>query len=67
MLESLRNEWLFASDLASRRLIAAQMQEQVFIDVPFIPLGQMLPSMVYRRSLIGVLNGYPLFWNVRKV
>jgi peptide/nickel transport system substrate-binding protein len=65
-LESLRNEWLFATDLPERQRIAALMQQQAFIDVPFIPLGQILPPTVYNRSLVGVLQGYPLFWNVRK-
>jgi peptide/nickel transport system substrate-binding protein len=65
-LESLRNEWLFASDVADRQRIAGLMQEQAFVDVPFIPLGQILPPTVYRRSVSGVLTGYALFWNVRK-
>ncbi len=65
-LESLRNEWLFAASLADRRRIAAQIQQQAFIDVPFIPLGQILPTWVYNRSVTGVLKGYALFWNVRK-
>jgi peptide/nickel transport system substrate-binding protein len=65
-LESLRNEWLFATDLTDRQRIAALMQQQAFIDVPFIPLGQILPAWVYNRSITGVLNGYALFWNVRK-
>jgi peptide/nickel transport system substrate-binding protein len=42
------------------------MQEQVFVDVPYIPLGQILPPMVYRRSVTDVLTGYALFWNLRK-
>jgi peptide/nickel transport system substrate-binding protein len=42
------------------------MQEQAFIDVPFIPLGQILPATVYQRSVTGVLTGYAMFWNVRK-
>jgi peptide/nickel transport system substrate-binding protein len=34
--------------------------------VPYIPLGQILPSIVYRRSVTDVLRGYSLFWNLRK-
>jgi peptide/nickel transport system substrate-binding protein len=65
-LEALRDEWLYATGLAERQRIAAQMQEQAFVDVPFIPLGQMLSSTVYRRSVRDVLGGYALFWNLRK-
>jgi peptide/nickel transport system substrate-binding protein len=65
-LESLRNEWLAASDLGDRQRIAARIQEQVFVDVPYIPLGQILPPTVFRRSITDVLTGYPMFWNLRK-
>jgi peptide/nickel transport system substrate-binding protein len=34
--------------------------------VPYIPLGQMLPSTVYRKEVTDVLTGYALFWNLRK-
>jgi peptide/nickel transport system substrate-binding protein len=65
-LESLRDEWLFSDDITDRQRIAALMQEQVFVDVPYIPLGQILPATVYHRSITDVLQGYALFWNVRK-
>ena len=65
-LESLRNDWLFAPDAQERKAIAARMQEQAFIDVPFIPLGQILQPTVFRRNVSGVLSGYALFWNVKK-
>jgi peptide/nickel transport system substrate-binding protein len=65
-LEALRDEWLLAGSLGDRQRIAAQMQEQAFVDVPFIPLGQILPTWVYRRSVTDVLHGYALFWNLRK-
>jgi peptide/nickel transport system substrate-binding protein len=65
-LEALRNEWLFSTDPADRKRIAALIQQQVFVDVPYIPLGQILPPTVYRRSVTDVLPGYALFWNLRK-
>jgi peptide/nickel transport system substrate-binding protein len=65
-LESLRDEWLFATSLADRQRIAASMQEQAFVDVPYIPLGQILAPTVYQRSVTDVLRGYALFWNLRK-
>jgi peptide/nickel transport system substrate-binding protein len=65
-LEALRDEWLFSGDDAERKRIAAAMQEQAFVDVPYAPLGQILAPMVYRRSITDVLTGYALFWNVKK-
>ena len=65
-LEQLRNDWLFATDLADRQRIAAQIQQQAFVDVPYIPLGQILPPTVFQRSVTDVLTGYALFWNLRK-
>ena len=65
-LEALRDEWLVYSDLADLQRIAAQMQERAFVDVPYIPLGQVLQPTVYRRSVTDVLTGYALFWNLQK-
>jgi peptide/nickel transport system substrate-binding protein len=65
-LEVLRDAWLSAGDLADQKRIAEDIQRQVFIDVPYIPLGQILPTWVYRRNITDVLSGYALFWNVRK-
>jgi peptide/nickel transport system substrate-binding protein len=65
-LEGLREDWLFASELPARKQIAEDIQRQVFADVPYIPLGQILPTWVYQRTITDVLSGYALFWNVRK-
>ncbi len=66
-LESLRDDWLAAADLADQKRIAADIQRQAFIDVPYIPLGQILPTWTYQRNVTDVLTGYALFWNVRKI
>ncbi|HEY1933560.1 MAG TPA: ABC transporter substrate-binding protein [Acetobacteraceae bacterium] len=65
-LEELRNQWLAAPDLAAQKRIAAEIQQQAFVDVPYIPLGQILPTWVYQHNITDVLQGYALFWNVRK-
>ena len=43
-LEQLRNAWLAAGDEAERRRIASLMQAQAFVDVPYLPLGAVLPA-----------------------
>ena len=65
MLEDLRAQWFTAPDLAAQKAIAVKMQLQAFQDVPYIPLGQQLPSTAFRKSVTGVLNGLPVFWNIQ--
>ena len=66
-LEALRDAWLSAGDLAAQKQIAEDIQRQAFVDVPYIPLGQILPTWAYQRTITDVLTGYALFWQVRKV
>jgi peptide/nickel transport system substrate-binding protein len=65
-LEELRNAWLEAPDLATRKAICEKIQLQAFIDLPMIPLGQYFQPTAYRTSLTGVLSGFATFWNVRR-
>jgi peptide/nickel transport system substrate-binding protein len=65
-LEELRNVWFETPDPAAQQEIARKMQLQAFSDVPYVPLGQVLQPTAYRSDLTGVLNGLPLFWNVRR-
>jgi peptide/nickel transport system substrate-binding protein len=65
-LEALRSQWLAAEDLPTQQAIAARIQAQAFIDVPFLPLGQFFQPTVWRKSLQGGLTGMPLFWNLRR-
>jgi peptide/nickel transport system substrate-binding protein len=64
-LESLRNAWFDAPDLASQQAICRDIQLQCMTDVPSIPLGQYKTFTAYRRTITGVLNGFATFWNVR--
>jgi peptide/nickel transport system substrate-binding protein len=65
-LEALRDSWLVTSDPAAQKQIAAEIQRQALVDVPYIPLGQLLSATAYRRDLTGILGGFSLFWNVRR-
>jgi len=65
-IEELRNEWLRAPDPAAQKKLAEDLQRQAFQDVPYIPIGQRLNPTVYQKNLSGVLEGIPVFWNVRK-
>ncbi len=66
-LEALRDAWLDAPDFAAQQAICVEIQKQVLIDVPYVPLGQYFVLEAYRKSLTGVLTGLPMFWNVKRV
>lgn len=65
-LESLRDEWLYASEPAKQQALCRDMQMQAFQDVPYYPLGVYFQSTAFRDSLAGVLPRYSLFYNVRR-
>jgi peptide/nickel transport system substrate-binding protein len=68
-LEDLRQAWLDAPDFETQQRIAGAMQQQMFDDVPYIPLGQFFQPLGHRRSIAGAMQpfGIPVFWNVRRV
>jgi len=65
-LEALRDAWMREVDPAVQRSIAEHIQFQVLEDVPYIPLGQFHMPTACVRSLSGMLQGLPLFWNVER-
>ena len=65
-LEQMREDWFRAPSAAAQVALARQMQELAFQEVPYIPLGQRFFPTAYRSNLTGVLNGNPVFWNVRR-
>ncbi len=65
-IETLRDQWLDAEDVAAQRRIAAEIQVQAFIEVPYFPLGTFYPSTAFRSDLRGVLDGQAIFWNVER-
>lgn len=65
-LEELRLQWFDAPDLAAQQKVAREIQLEAFQYVPYVPLGQYLQATAYSTKLSGVLNGFAIFWNVRK-
>ena len=65
-IESLRDQWLAAPDLAAQQAICRDIQQQAFQDVPYYPLGAFLQPTAYRPATVsGLAEGFPTFWNVR--
>jgi len=65
-LEALRNQWLRAPDLATRKALARDIQLQAFQDVPCVPLGLYYQPTAYQNDLVGMMKGLPLFTGVRR-
>ena len=65
-LEVLRLKWLDTSDLAEQQAVARQIQDEAFVSLPFIPLGQWSIPAAYSQKLTGIIRSpFSLFWNVR--
>jgi peptide/nickel transport system substrate-binding protein len=67
-LESLRSEWLKATDLEDRQGIAAKIQQRAFEVVPYVPTGQFETKTAYRENVKGWINDTPavFMWNIEK-
>ena len=66
-MEDLRTAWFDATDLATQKNVAEQIQLAVWEEVPYYPLGQWLQPIAHRTTIEGVVKApFPLFWNVRK-
>ena len=65
-IEELRSAWFAANDLDEQKKICTAIQLQAFEDVPYIPLGQSIPFTGFRKNITGVLEGQPVFWNIKK-
>jgi peptide/nickel transport system substrate-binding protein len=65
-LEELREAWFNAEDAAAQRSIGEAMQRQAFEDVPFYPLGVAQTPTAFRQDIVGVPEGFVIFWNVRR-
>jgi peptide/nickel transport system substrate-binding protein len=65
-IEALRDEFLGAGELADQQRICRDIQQQAWQDVPYIPTGAWMQPFAFRRSITGMLNGFPLFHNIRK-
>ena len=66
-IEELRRDWLDAGELGEERRIAAELQMQVWQDVPFIPMGEYWQTTAYRKDLTGVLPGcFTVFYGVSR-
>ena len=65
-IEALRDDWFDAPDLTAQHKIGVAIQTEAFDSVPYYPLGlSRLPTAI-RPDITGVLEGFSLFWSVRR-
>lgn len=65
-LESLRDAWFEAPDLAAQQAIGRDIQTAFFDDLPFFPLGQYFVSSAWRNTLTNIQKGMVLPLQVRR-
>ncbi len=65
-LEALRAKWLAAGGEAAQREIGNELEQTAEQAVPYVPLGLFRQPIAYRRNVTGILNGAPVFTNLRK-
>ena len=67
-MEKLRDAFARSSSPEEQKKIAAEIQQEVYDQVIYIPLGQFQQPSAWRKSLSGVLEGpaTPVFWNIDK-
>jgi peptide/nickel transport system substrate-binding protein len=67
-IEALREAFALASTPEAQKKIAADIQQEVYDQVIYIPLGQFFQPSVWRQSLSGVIDGpaTPIFWGIDK-
>jgi peptide/nickel transport system substrate-binding protein len=66
-IEALRAAWLDAGNIDEQRRICAQLQMQLWQDVPYIPMGEYWQATAYRKDLLDVVPGcFATFYGVRR-
>ena len=67
-IEELRDAFARAPGLAEQKKIAADIQQEIYDQVIYVPLGQWFAPSAWRKSITGMLEGQavPVFWNVDK-
>jgi peptide/nickel transport system substrate-binding protein len=64
-LESLRRDWLHATDPTTQKRLAGDIQRVAYEEVTYVPFGQWVVPTAHRKTVSGVLEfPAPLFWNV---
>lgn len=64
-LEAYRSAFLQAETEDGRKEACRKMQLEAFDNVPYIPLGIYFQPTSFRKSVTGISNGFPTFYNLK--
>jgi peptide/nickel transport system substrate-binding protein len=67
-IEELKDKFVRASAQEEQKKIAAEIQQEAYDQVLYLPLGQFFTPCAWRKSLTGLVDGpaAPVFWNIEK-
>ncbi len=66
-METFRDQWFDAPDLAAQKSICDDMQRLAFDHVPFYPVGQRFLATAARDNIQDIVpTSYPVFWGLKK-
>jgi peptide/nickel transport system substrate-binding protein len=66
-IEELRAAWLDTADPGEQKRLCVELQQQLWVDVPFIPLGEYWQATAYRKDLTDIIPGcFTTFYGVRR-
>ncbi len=65
-IEALRDQFLAANTFEDQKHLTEQIQLQAFQDIPYLPTGAYNPPTAFRSNVTGVIEGFPLFYNLQK-
>ncbi len=67
-IEQLKDQYARSSSPDEQKKIAAEIQQEAYDQVIYVPLGQFTIPSAWRKSITGVLDGpaTPIFWNIDK-
>jgi peptide/nickel transport system substrate-binding protein len=63
--QALLQSWFTAPDLAAQQAVVRQLQAAFFQDPSFGPLGMYFIPTAYKKTLVDIPEGFPLFYGAR--
>lgn len=65
-METLRDQWFAAPDLASQQKICSGMQSHFWQNPSYVPLGMYYQPTAFQKNLVDVHDGWPQFYGVKR-
>ena len=67
VLQKMIGDWGREPDRSKRRAMITDMQKRAYESVPYVPTGQFVQPIAFRKNVTGVLvAGMPVYWNIDK-